>query len=244
MFSMRIAIVSDIHGNLTALKAVVADLREVSPDLVLHGGDLVTNGHHGAEVIDTIRALGWRGVLGNTDELLWTPEKKAQMVKAAPKLTRLMDVLFGSTGPAARSLIGEERVAWLQSLPLQIRQDDLLLMHASPNDLWRAPMPDCSEAELVRIYGSCQAKVVVYGHIHRAYVRSAGDLAIANSGSVGLPYDGDPRAAYLVISQGKISIRRVQYEIESEVKELLASGYPYAPWLAAMRRTARYVPPF
>ena len=71
-----------------------------------------------------------------------------------------------------------------------------------------------------------------------------GSFVVANSGSVGLPYDGDPRASYLLISQGKVSIRRVEYDVESEVKELRASGYPHTDWLAAMHRTAKYVPPF
>jgi len=101
-----------------------------------------------SEVIDAIRALGWHGVVGNTDELLWTPEKKDQMVRTAPKLAKLMELPFDKTGPAAGALIGDERLGWLRSLPLQVRHDDLLLMHASPNDLWRAPMPDCPDAEV------------------------------------------------------------------------------------------------
>jgi predicted phosphodiesterase len=66
---MRSAIVSDIHGNLPALEAVLADLEQVRPDLVLHGGDLALGGPHPVEVVDRVRELGWAGVLGNTDEL-------------------------------------------------------------------------------------------------------------------------------------------------------------------------------
>ena len=71
---MRIAVVSDIHGNRTAFKAVLADLRETSPDLILHGGDLADGGSSPAQVVDRIRDLGWQGVAGNADELLWRPE--------------------------------------------------------------------------------------------------------------------------------------------------------------------------
>ena len=71
---MRVAVVSDIHGNLTALEAVLADVREQAPDLVLHGGDLSDSGSSPAEVIDRIRDLGWQGVMGNTDEMLVRPE--------------------------------------------------------------------------------------------------------------------------------------------------------------------------
>ena len=71
---VRIAIVSDIHDNLTAFDAVLTDLRETSPDLVLHGGDLVSGGSSPAEVVDRVRDLGWRGVFGNTDEAIARPE--------------------------------------------------------------------------------------------------------------------------------------------------------------------------
>src|SRR5208282_2366906 len=71
---MRIAIVSDIHGNRTAFEAVLADLRQTSPDLVLHGGDLPHGGGSPAEIVDQVRDLGWQGVVGNTDEMLFAPE--------------------------------------------------------------------------------------------------------------------------------------------------------------------------
>ncbi len=69
--SMRIAIISDVHGNLTALESVMADLRQQKPDIIFHGGDLATAGCNPAEVIDLIADAGWPGVLGNTDEMLW-----------------------------------------------------------------------------------------------------------------------------------------------------------------------------
>jgi 3',5'-cyclic AMP phosphodiesterase CpdA len=70
---VRTAIISDIHGNLTAVEAVLADLLITTPDLILHGGDLADSGSSPVEVIDIIRSFGWRGVVGNTDEMLSTP---------------------------------------------------------------------------------------------------------------------------------------------------------------------------
>jgi predicted phosphodiesterase len=72
---MRIAIVSDIHGNQRAFDAVLGDLREVAPDLVIHGGDLSSGGVHPAEIVDQIQSLGWPGVIGNTDEMLYAPDR-------------------------------------------------------------------------------------------------------------------------------------------------------------------------
>jgi putative phosphoesterase len=241
---MRVAIISDIHGNLTALEAVISDLKNTSPDLVVQGGDLAANGHQAAGVIDRIRELGWAGVQGNTDEMLWTPDKFAELAGRAPKIRNLLDILFHSIAPATRDLIGEERMQWLRMLPRQWRGPDLVLVHASPADLWQAPMPNCDERQLVETYDQCNSRVVAYGHIHRPYVRQLPKFVVANSGSVGMPYDGDPRASYLLIEEGQIIIRRVKYDVASETKRLLASGYPHATWLAQIRRQGHYIPPF
>jgi len=83
---MRVAIVSDVHGNLTAFDAVLADVQRHAPDVVLHGGDLALMGAQPAEVIDRVRELGWRGVVGNTDEVLWRPEERQRQEALAPKL--------------------------------------------------------------------------------------------------------------------------------------------------------------
>jgi len=240
---MRVAIVSDIHGNLTALEAVIAELKTTSPDLVVQGGDLVVGGPRPAEVVDRIRELRWAGVVGNTDEVLWAPEKFGEQVERAPKLRPLLEIIFHDFA-ATRDLIGEERMRWLQALPREWRNQNLLLLHASPGDLWQAPMPDCEEQKLIATYGSLGSSIVVYGHIHRPYVRQARGLVVANSGSVGTPYDGDPRASYLIVEGSRVTIRRVEYDVEAEIRYLLSSGYPHAAWIAEIRRQGKYVPPF
>jgi putative phosphoesterase len=239
---MRVAVVSDIHGNLTALETVVADLHAVGADLVVHGGDLVGSGSRPAEVIDLIRDLKWPGVVGNTDEMLWAPERLTEVLKS-PQLHALRDTLLNEIVPSTRTAIGAERLAWLRALPLTWSGDGLTVLHASPGDLWRAPMSDAPDEELERTYGQLGGRSVVYGHIHRPYVRGLRAIGVANSGSVSLSYDGDPRASYAVVDGGRISIRRVTYDIEEEVRRLAEGRYPQAGWLAQILRTGSYVPP-
>ncbi|HEY1529141.1 MAG TPA: metallophosphoesterase family protein [Candidatus Angelobacter sp.] len=241
---MRIAIISDIHGNLTALDAVLADLRQQKPDVVYHGGDLPYGGCNPAEVIDCIVQEGWKGVLGNTDEMLWDSCARVGLeASAPPKLKPLFKVLFDLCGPATTQMIGQSRLTWLRSLPAELRYENLVLMHASPDNLWRAPMDTAEDTELATVYEPLNGKIIVYGHIHRPFIRKVGAMTICNTGSVGAPYDGDARASYLMVDDGQPAIRRVEYDVEKEVGRLLASDYPYKEWIAEMRRKASYVPP-
>jgi putative phosphoesterase len=240
---MRIAIISDVHGNLTALDAVLADLRQQRPDIVFHGGDLPYGGCNPSEVIDCIAQEGWKGVLGNTDEILWSDAARAALEASAPKLKQLFKVLFESCAPATRKMIGQKRLEWLRSFPVEFRHEDLVLLHAGPGDIWRAPMDTADDAELESTYKGLNAAIVVYCHIHRPFIRKVGGMTVCNSGSVGMPYDGDTRSSYLLIDDGRPAIRRVAYDVEKEVGRLLASDYPFKEWLAEIRRRGRYLPP-
>ncbi|PYT53562.1 MAG: hypothetical protein DMG43_08730 [Acidobacteria bacterium] len=239
---MKVAIVSDIHGNRRAFQAVVADLRQVTPDLVLHGGDLAFGGAHPADIVDQVRALGWPGVRGNTDEMLWAPESLAEFAATTPKLGPLLAIIQEMIPPTLAG-IGEERLRWLEGLPQQYSGEGFSLVHARPDDLWRAPMPNASDEELRSTYASLRAPIVVYGHIHRPYIRRLPGMTVANTGSVSQSYDGDTRASYLVIDGESVAIRRVEYDVESEAKELLRSGLPHADWLARILLAGKYCPP-
>lgn len=239
---MRIAVVSDIHGNRTAFAAVLADLRQTAPDLVFHGGDLAQGGSHPAEIIDQIRSLGWPGVQGNTDEVLWSLDGLHELFSKQPKLKNLLSVIEDQVATTG-DWIGQERIEWLKSLPALYRHESIAIVHASPGNLWRAPMHDANEAELESVYGALNSKIVIYGHIHRSYVRSLAGLTVANSGSVSLSYDGNPRSAYLLIDDEKVTIRRVEYDLGKAQQDLMSSGLPHAEWVCRVLRAAGYVPP-
>jgi predicted phosphodiesterase len=238
---MRTAIVSDIHGNLTALEAVIADLRKVGVDFIVQGGDLV-GGSRNAEVIDLVRERGWPGVYGNAEEMLWMPEQVTRNV-AGPQFQRMRHVVLTETIPFICHAIGEPRLDWLRSLPRRWTHGGLTVMHAGPDGVWHSPWSNASDEELAGFYGPLACRTVVYGHIHHAFVRRLPGFVVANSGSLSFSYDGDPRAAYVLIDGDEITIRRVEYDIEEEIRSLSASRYPDADWLAQIYRAAAPVPP-
>ena len=220
---MRTAIISDIHGNLTAFEAVLKDLRETRPDLILHAGDLSDSGASPTEIIDQIRALKWPGVYGNTDELLFRPQSLADFAAALPQLNSMWNAI-AEMAAWTREQLGEERLQWLFQLPiLHVEQDHFALVHASPADPWR-----------VQLDALKHHPQIVHGHTHLPSIKPG----IANTGSVGQPHDGDPRASYLLLTDNVPEIRRVPYDLEKQVKSLRQSTLPHSDWIVRTLQAA------
>ena len=239
---MRVAVVSDIHGNRTAFEAVLADLRRTSPDVIFHGGDLAHGGSSPAEVVDSIRDLGWQGVIGNTDEMLPVPETLRKFASDNPQQKYLFEVI-GEMAAVTRETLGTERLAWLGNLPRKQLHGSIALVHASPESCWRSPTHEASDAELQTVYGPLSKPVAVFGHIHRPFIRSISGLTVVNTGSVSLTFDGDRRAAYLLVDESTPTIRRVEYDVGKELKALAECGLPHAEWVAKTLESGRYQPP-
>jgi putative phosphoesterase len=236
---MRIAVVSDIHANLTALDAVIADAQAVGVDLVVHAGDLMGGGTRPAEVIDRIRELGWPGVFGNTDEVVWNPGLVAEKLPS-DQFLEMRDALLAYTIPHTLAAIGDERLAWLRALPLRWSGHDLTVVHAGPDDAWQILGAGATDEVLTRAFGGVGTPRLVYGHIHVPFVRRLPQLIVVNAGAVSLTFDGDPRARYAVIDGDRVEIRRVAYDVEKEIALLARSDDPLRESTIATLRTGRY----
>ena len=221
---MRIAILGDIHGNLPALEAVVADLETQAVDQVWCSGDIGWGAPWASECIAIVREAGWTTVKGNTD--VW--------ITGDPQTITEDDQRRELNELAAAHAISPEDAQWLINLPIgHSGAGSLLMIHATPKSPFTAPQPDASSAEFLVYEGG--AALVVYGHIHEAFVRrmSEGTL-VANAGSVGLPKDGST-ASYLIVDRGGTDLllrhRRVPFDIDDairraeEVGGMLAARY-------------------
>jgi predicted phosphodiesterase len=105
------------------------------------------------------------------------------------------------------------------------------------------PAPEASDEELEAVYGPLGQPVAVYAHIHRSFIRKLSGMTVVNTGSVSLSYDGDPRAAYLLLDDLEPEIRRVEYDVNQEIQALASSALPHVEWLAKTLRNARFEMP-
>jgi putative phosphoesterase len=220
---LRIAVVSDIHGNLPALEAVLNDLRITAPDEVWCGGDVAWGGPWASECIAHVRRQGWTTVKGNTD--VWITGDP-QTVESAEDRAALAEL-------AQAHDISADDERWLLNLPAgHSGSGSILLVHASPGSPFSAPQPDDPSSEFEVYEG--RASLIVYGHIHRAFTRRLKEgTLVCNSGSVGLPKDGDT-ACYLVIDQKGPELilrhRRVEFDRKAAIDEAERLGGPVADY--------------
>lgn len=236
---MRIAIISDIHGNQLALEAVLQDFeRQPAVDHLIVAGDLCLNGPCPREVLETVRDLNCPVLQGNVD---------FEVVNMAPGKGEKKR----NTAAWTREQIGQEGIDYLASLPHSHRianshRNDLLIVHANPLNLEDAIFPNASDSELERLLGGLDNDIgaMAFGHLHIAYTRKWRHLFLVDVGSCGLPRDEDLRASYAILSWQANSwmaeIRRVAYDVQAVVKQIKTSGMPNAEKRVKTLLEARY----
>ncbi|MDR7417783.1 MAG: metallophosphoesterase family protein [Armatimonadota bacterium] len=223
---MRVAVFSDVHGNLVALEAVLAHIGGQRVDHVVCGGDLAFGGPDPEGSVYRVRTLGIPCVRGNTDEWM-TPDVREHEPTTAWTRARL--------SAASRE--------YLAGLPFLHRIGDLVVVHATPWSISDVVPKDADATHVRRMLDEAGARTVVYGHIHVAWIGHAqdGDLLV-NAGSVGFPFDGDPRASYVVLERAgpgwSALIHRVAYDVERAA--VFPADHPApAAWASRMRTGRR-----
>ena len=163
--------------------------------------------------------------------MLFRPQSFTDFAARTPAV-QAMAAVIEEVAAVARDELGSQRLDWLAVLPMRQVHAPLALVHASPDSTWLAPAPDAGDAEMEKVYKPLNQPIAVYAHLHRSFVRGVGGMTVINTGSVSLSYDGDRRAAYLLLDDSRPEIRRVEYDVEQEIKDLNERAIPHADWIA------------
>jgi predicted phosphodiesterase len=215
---MDVLALYDIHGNIDALDAVLADPRATDPDVVVVGGDAVPGPFAGA-TLARLAALSVpvRWIRGNGER---------EVAEAVGGPAPADDDLAARTAAITAAEIGDDRARALAELPLGLELDGVLYCHASPRRddemLTRLSSPERWTDAL----GGIDAALVVAGHTHQQDDRVVDSVRFVNAGSVGLPYEGDGAARWLWVADGVPDLRHTAYDAAAAGERILASGWP------------------
>ena len=209
---MSVALLYDVHGNLPALEAVLADAGDV--DAWLLGGDYALFGAWPRETVERLRGLEARWIRGNGERWTAAPAEAPEPVQGA--IARCAE------------LLGDELVAELAALPESISDDGVVFCHGSPVSDVESFFPEPAPDEQ-RLMGEVADGRLVFGHTHLPFARlGPSGVELVNPGSVGMPFDGDTRAAYAVIrDDGSVEHRRVAYDHQASadaIRERIGSA--------------------
>lgn len=226
MQNLNIAVISDIHGFSIALDRVLADIAAHGIDHIVVAGDLVEGGPDPLGVLDRLMDMQCAVIQGNTDYDIAKQHRDSKVASW--------------TGQQ----LGNEGRNWLLNLPFEHRitlpgahspWQDLLVVHANPNEFNRPIDPDADDEELAQLIGETKAAVIAFGHIHIAYTRQFKGIQLIDVSAVGNPKDGDLRSKWGQITWNPETqtwttrLHYVEYPLEETEAQILASGMP-KPW--------------
>ena len=253
--SVRIAVLSDVHGVLPAVEAVRKAIKKDKPDVVLVAGDLAMNGPDPAGTIDALRDMESEGAIvvqGNTDVAVADADYAAAfpwlLEGGVPDAMRL-------AAEWAHDALSDEHLAWLRRLPSERRVrllDTLVLVtHASPGSQTQGFDRDLDPTAVLERIARTDARVICCGHTHLPDVREFGWKVIANAGSAGYVFDGDPTASWALVtidagSDGDdatvtTEIKRTEFDVLAVANAISARGLPGDVYRAATVRTGKLV---
>lgn len=217
--SQPVAILSDVHGNLVALRAVLAELDQLGVDKIVVAGDAVGFGPNPDDVVDLLVEHRARLIRGNHEKDYVAPYATARMPDAWLTDLRFRSMIW------SMDRLGAARRAFLTGLPDSLLLDPAtLVVHGSTRHVRDAVLAWTTEADLDAMFDGNLSRLVFMGHTHRPIIRDTPRRRLVNAGSVGMPLDGDARASYVLahrsedaVADWEIEIRRVPYPVEAAI---------------------------
>jgi putative phosphoesterase len=246
--SARVAVLSDVHGNLAALEAVRKAIKKEKPDAVIVAGDHVMNGPDPAGVVDALREMDASGatiVQGNTDVAVADFDYGA----AFPWFADGVPDTVVAAAEWAHDALGEDRVGWLRRLPSERRLmlDDTMVLacHASPGSQTQGFDAQLDPSVMLERISRTDARIICCGHTHVPEVRDLGWKIIVNDGSAGYVFDGDPTASWALVEidgeEVRSEIRRAEFDTMAVANAISARGLAGDVYRAATVRTGKLV---
>jgi predicted phosphodiesterase len=220
----RVAALYDIHGNMPALAAVLAEVAALEPDVVVVGGDVVTGPMPG-ETLDRLGALGGRirWVRGNADR------EAVEAFDTGTPSTAFSDVAERAAAWTAEQLTKDHRdlvARFEERVVLDVEGvGPVLFCHGSPRSDEEVITSATTDERLAEVLDGVAAPTVVCGHTHRQFDRVAGRHRVVNAGSVGMPYEGEAAAFWLVVGPD-FDMQRTEYDVEAAADAMRATGFP------------------
>ena len=246
--SSRVAVFSDVHGNVAALEAVRTAIRKEKPDVTVVAGDLVMNGPEPGAAVDALRAMEADGAIvvqGNTDIAVADADYSA----AFPWLPDGVSDAVRAVAEWAHDALDDEQLSWIRRLPAErrVRVDGSLVLvtHASPGSQTSGFDRDLDPSTTLERLARTDARVICCGHTHLPEIREFGWQVIANGGSAGYVFDGDPTASWALVTfdgeEVTAEIRRTEYDALGTANAISARGLPGDVYRAATVRTGKLV---
>jgi len=225
---MKVALIGDIHANLPALEAVLEHARLQGAEAIWNVGDFVGYGAFPDQVVRRLRKVAQLNIIGNYDLKVLKVKKKAQQwkEKKAPEKWLAFQWAYEHLSKKSRKFLR----SLPEQIPLQIEGHTVLLVHGSPASIDEHLVPSTPEQRLMELARLAGVEVVVCGHSHMPFVRRVAGTWFVNTGSVGRPDDGDPRACYAVMRASPEEVEfthyRVPYDVERAAQAIREAGLP------------------
>jgi putative phosphoesterase len=237
---LKIAFLSDIHGNATALEAVLEDIKARNVDKTYVLGDICYRGPEPKRSLDLVRELDAEVIKGNADEWVVRGVQKGEVPNQALEL-------MNKERAWTLSKLDLESIHYLQSLPLELKIElegvRIHAYHATPKSLFDIVPPDEPEEKLMETQMIQEAELYIYAHIHKPYIRYTNGKCIINTGSVGLPFDGSNNASYAIVDLNGINyqtaIIRVDYNVEKVINQFSFTDYPNKESMVKILKNAK-----
>jgi putative phosphoesterase len=237
---MRLAFLSDIHGNAVALDAVLEDMSKRNVEKIIVLGDISYRGPEPKRALELVKSLNADVIKGNADEWVVRGIKEGEVAESALQL-------MNKERRWIYERLEEEDIRYLDELPSEVKleADDIVIhaFHATPDSLFDVVQPFESDKALIDKMMKSDADIFVYAHIHKPFIRYIEGKCLINTGSVGLPFDGLTKSSYAIVDikngSFETSIIRVDFDLAKVIKQYQEEDYPNSEQMIKVIQNAK-----